>query len=131
MRKTYPFGIGKEKEVYRAIEKRKLLLPDLSYECRVKNFFNLRERPDYLFSDMVTGRHVFLEVKPWEVRIKDMEQLLRYLVHIEEEGDGDYDLALLCFTIKENRRKILEQLGIRVFTFEDCIFSSHDLEYWF
>jgi len=122
--KKYPFGIGKEKDVYEAIENRKLLLPGLSLEHRVTEFFRLKERPDYLFLDINTGRKVFLEVKPWELRIRDMEQLLRYYIHIQEEGRGEYDLAVLCYTIKENRRKILEKLGIRVYTFEDCIFTS-------
>lgn len=110
--------------MYEAIEKRQLLLPDLSFECRVREFFRLKERPDYLFLNIKTGRLVYLEVKPWELRIRDMQQLLKYLIHIQEEGHNRYDLAVLCYTIKENRRKILEKLGVRVYTFEDCYFNK-------
>lgn len=118
------FGIGKERKLYELIEGRKLLLPNLSLEKKVDCFFGLNERPDYLFYDYEKGLFVYLEVKPWNLRIKDVLQVIKYFLHIQEHAQGRHGVAILCRDVDSRiRREILEKIGIRVYTYKDCIVS--------
>jgi RecB family endonuclease NucS len=64
-----------------------------------------------------TNAHHFVEVKNEQLRIKHMEQLMKYLVHIEEHyGYGGAYFTVIVSTISKERISILARLGIQVIT---------------
>lgn len=70
-------------------------------------------RVDYLLYHGT--RPVLVEVKNWFLRIKDMQQILKYYVHaVERYGEDNFTLIVIAGGIEEPRRKILEKLGVRV-----------------
>jgi len=60
-------------------------------------------------------RPVLVEVKNWFLRIKDMQQILKYYVHaVERYGEDNFTLIVIAGGIEGPRRKILEKLGVKV-----------------
>lgn len=77
---------------------------------------------DYYAQDQ-QGRHVLIEVKNWFVKIKDMQQIMKYIVHATEiYGPANFRFVLVCGGIEKERRELLEgprALGVEVFLTKD------------
>ena len=67
------------------------------------------------FFGFYEGKPVLVEVKNWFVRIRDMQQLMKYYVHaVEKYGFDGFRLIVIAGGIEAPRRRILELLGIEV-----------------
>jgi len=77
-----------EADLYTMIEKGYIKIPNLENPKHFPHFFNLKYLPDFLFTDTTTNEPVYLEVKPRFVTVSDMQQLIKYYIHLQEEGKG-------------------------------------------
>ena len=113
-----------EADLYSMLEKGYIKIPNLIKPESFPHFFGVKRQPDFRFTDQRDGSKIFVEIKPRFVTIDDMCQLLRYYIHIEEEGHSSARLGVLCAGIDKKRRKILESLGIEIFLLKDTIISK-------
>jgi len=61
--------------------------------------------------------HHFVEVKNEQVRIKHMEQIMKYFVHmVERYGWLHFRFTVIASTIYDKRLEILSKLGIQIIT---------------
>jgi len=111
-----------EKELYRFLD------AELFQEKPLNLFLNIKDprliirqfefAPGCFIDYAVFTRSHFIflfEVKNWFVRIKDMEQLLKYYIHaIEQYGENRFSLTVIVGGIEKPRKQILEKLGIKI-----------------
>ncbi len=70
---------------------------------------------DYYGIDPKTHVKILVEVKNWFLKIKDIQQLVKYLVHATElYGEKQFRLIIIAAGLEESRRKILDKLGIEI-----------------
>ena len=71
-------------------------------------------------------RIVFIEVKNWFVRIKDMEQLLKYYTHAcTILGEDCFSLVCIAAGIDGIREEILYRIGIEVVLTKDLLENEY------
>jgi len=105
--------------------------PELCHELEknfLKDFFEDNWRPIlYLTKEVWIGRNeridyfgikdkkeTYIEVKNWKVHSEDMEQILRYKSKIQKTA-----FYVICGFIYKDRRKILENLDIKIILTKD------------
>ena len=68
----------------------------------------------------IYGYPILIEVKNWFVKIRDMEQIMKYLVHATEKyGADNFDFYLVAGGIDQKRREILEALNVKIIITKD------------
>ena len=71
-------------------------------------------------------RIVFIEVKNWFVRIRDMEQLLKYYTHAcTILGEDCFSLVCIAAGIDGIREEILNRIGIEVVLTKDLLENEY------
>lgn len=61
-----------------------------------------------------------IEVKNWFVRIKDMQQIMKYLAHATDRyKPNGFHFVLIAGGIDEERRTLLEPLGVEIILTKD------------
>ena len=110
-----------EADLYSMIEKGYIKIPHLTNPKRFPFFFGVKLQPDFLMVDERDGTPIYLEVKPRFLTINGMTQLLKYLIHIREEGKDKARLGVLCAGIDPDRKEILKKLGIEIYLLKDTI----------
>ena len=95
----------------------------LGYINRKKQYlFDIGCIIDYYGLDPKTQLPVLIEVKNWFLKIKDMEQLIKYLIHATEKyGENNFHLKVIVGGIENSRKKILDKLGIEVYLTKDLV----------
>lgn len=82
-------------------------VPDFQYELVPKS---KEDRVDYFVN---LDQPILIEVKNWFVRVKDVLQIVRYIIHATERYQH-FKFLLICGGIETHRRKILEKLGVEI-----------------
>jgi len=97
---VYKWLEGKFLKQFHTVKKQFIFAPS----CRI----------DYWAKDC-EGKTVLIEVKNWFVKIKDMQQIMKYLVHATETyGAANFRFVLLCGGIENGRREMLEGLAVEI-----------------
>ena len=115
-------GARDEMELHRWIIEGQVRIPGLELKKHHPNFQRQKAIPDFLFADKETGRDIYMEVKPWFLRISDIQQIVKYWIILRERHE-EADLGVLCGGVSEERRELLRRLGIRIYLLKDVISS--------
>ena len=111
----------KEEDIYNEINKNPTLLESL-INAKLKTTFpqldNVGDVPDYLFIENDTLIPIYLEVKRWFLRISDIQQLIKYHIHLKEQK-RPFKLVILCEGMDSLRKEILDKLEIRTVLLKD------------
>jgi predicted RecB family endonuclease len=77
---------------------------------------------DYKATDS-SGRNVLIEVKNWGLRVKDIEQIVKYLCHANNLfGVDNFRFMVICaFVHDDGRKPIIDKLGVEVFLLKDVL----------
>lgn len=71
-------------------------------------------RIDYKATDL-DGNDVFIEVKPWEISIKHVLQVIKYYLHVKpNKFYKNPRFIIIGKTITNQKRELLEKIGIEV-----------------
>lgn len=76
-------------------------------------------RVDFVLQNPKTLEKAYLEVKSWELRIRDVMQIVKYVIHMREQHIC-CPLIVLCACISPIRENILALMGVRVYLIKDC-----------
>lgn len=77
---------------------------------------------DFFGNEQYTNKPILIEVKNWFVSIKDMEQILKYFIHATEMyGENKFSLIVYAGGCENDRKKILEKLGIEIYLTKDVL----------
>jgi len=115
-------GARDEMELHRWIIEGQVRIPGLELKKHHPCFQRQKAIPDFLFADKEKGRDIYMEVKPWFLRISDIQQIVKYWIILRERHE-EADLGVLCGGVSEERRELLQRLGIRIYLLKDVISS--------
>lgn len=111
---------AKEEQICRFLEKTHLREGINFYnvipEFEIIHNFHVQGRVDYKCHDR-NGTDVYVEVKNWFLKIKDVLQVIRYYIHIKEHrllGKNSFRFIVICEGLSKTRNDLLEKLGIEV-----------------
>ena len=111
----------KEEDIYNEINKNPTLLESLinaKLEMPFPKLNNVGDVQDYLFIENDTLIPIYVEVKRWFLRITDIQQLIKYYIHLTEFG-LPFELVILCEGMDPLREEILNKLGIKIILLKD------------
>ena len=114
-------GAKDELDLHRQIIKGEVKIRGLKFVNHHPRFQKENAIPDFLFVEEKTGRKVYVEVKPWFLSVSDIQQIVKYWIVIRERHE-EADLGVLCGGVSEERRELLQRLGIRIYLLKDVVF---------
>jgi len=113
-------GARDEMELHHSLIDGQVRIPGLELKKHHPNFRRQKAIPDFLFVDKETGRDIYIEVKPWFLSISDIQQIIKYWIIIHERHE-EADLGVLCGGVSEERKELLQRLGIRIYLLKDVV----------